>query len=207
VRVVEIFDSLQGEGFWAGTPMTFIRLAGCNAQELGLGCVRWCDTVHSWDAESGAEMSASEVTAALPQSNLRRVCLTGGEPLLQDKEFAELVTLLQESRRLVHVETNGTLDLPSGVRPDWVTVSPKPPHYSVSPGLKGVLSEIKVVVDDIPFRADTVEALSLVHPTAVVSLQPEWSRFEQTAAAAAAAVMAHPDWRLSLQLHKVMGMR
>ena len=152
MRVVEIFDSLQGEGFWAGTPMTFIRLAGCNAQELGLGCVRWCDTVGSWDAENGREMSPTEVSVALPPSSIRRVCVTGGEPLLQDEEFAELVTVLQHSGRLVHVETNGTLDLPPGVRLDWVTVSPKPPRYSVSPGLIGVASEIKVVVDDTDFR-------------------------------------------------------
>jgi organic radical activating enzyme len=187
--------------------MTFIRLAGCNAQELGLGCVRWCDTAYSWDTENGRELSPTEVTVALPPSNIRRVCVTGGEPLLQDEEFAELVTLLQHSGRLVHVETNGTLDLPPGVRPDWVTVSPKPPRYSVSSGLIGVVSEIKVVVDDTVFRTEVVEALCEMHPTAVVSLQPEWTSFERTAAAAAAAVMTHPDWRLSLQLHKVLGMR
>ena len=86
-------------------------------------------------------------------------------------------------------------------------MSPKPPRYSVSPGLIGVVSEIKVVVDETVFRTDVVEALSRLHPTAVVCLQPEWTSFEQTAAAAAAAVMTHPDWRLSLQLHKVLGLR
>ena len=207
MRVVEIFDSLQGEGFWVGTPMTFIRLAGCNAQELGLGCVTWCDTVCSWDAENGREMSPTELILALPPSNIPRVCVTGGEPLLQNEEFAELVTLLQRSGRLVHVETNGTLDLPAGVRLDWVTVSPKPPFYAVSPGLIGVVSEIKVVVDRTPFPTEVVEALSRTHPAAVVSLQPQWTDFEQTAVVAAGAVMAHPDWRLSLQLHKVLGMR
>jgi len=204
VRVLEIFDSLQGEGVWAGTPMTFVRFSGCNAHELGLGCVAWCDTDYSWDADSGRDMSSVKVAATLPLSGLPRVCLTGGEPLLQGEEFADLVTLLQDAGRLVHVETNGTLDLPGGARPDWVTVSPKPPAYAVSPGLGGVLHEIKVVVDET-FRADAVEELARAHPTAVVSIQPEWSRFDQTAAVAVSAVMAHPDWRLSLQVHKVLG--
>jgi len=206
VRVIEIFDSLQGEGAWAGVPTAFVRFAGCNAADLGLGCTAWCDTEHSWDPEGGHEMSPAEVAAALASSALRRVCLTGGEPLLQGEEFALLVTLLQDRGLTVHVETNGTLDLPGGVRPGWVTVSPKPPHYVVSPGLTGAVDEIKVVVDEA-FRADVVEGLSRDHPTAVVSLQPEWSRFRETAAEATAAAMAHPDWRVSLQLHKVLGIR
>ncbi|MHB9150583.1 MAG: 7-carboxy-7-deazaguanine synthase QueE [Thermoleophilia bacterium] len=204
MRVVEIFDSLQGEGFWAGTPMTFVRFAGCNAPTLGLDCVAWCDTDYSWDAEDARDMSPQEVIIALPGSGLRRVCLTGGEPLLQGEEFADLVTLLQGSGRVVHVETNGTLDIPGGALPDWVTVSPKPPRYAISSGLREALSEIKVVVG-AAFQVNVVEELSRAHPGAVVCLQPEWSSLTRSAAAAVSAVMAHPDWRLSIQLHKVLG--
>lgn len=203
MRVVEIFDSLQGEGFWAGTPMTFVRFAGCNALTLGLGCVAWCDTDYSWHAEDAQDMSPHEVMIALPRLGLRRVCLTGGEPLLQGEEFSDLVTLLQDSGRVVHVETNGTLDIPGCALPDWVTVSPKPPLYAVSSGLREALSEIKVVVD-AAFQVDVVEELSRTHPGAVVCLQPEWSKLSVSAAAAVSAVMAHPDWRLSIQLHKVL---
>lgn len=186
--------------------MTFVRFAGCNAPTLGLDCVAWCDTDYSWDAEDARDLSPQEVMTSLPRSGLRRVCLTGGEPLLQGEEFAHLVTLLQESGRAVHVETNGTLDLPGRALPDWVTVSPKPPRYTVSSGLSAALSEIKVVVGEA-FRVEVVEALSRAHPGAAVCLQPEWSRLSLSGAVAASAVMAHPDWRLSIQLHKVLGIR
>ena len=55
LRVLEIFDSIQGEGHWTGTPMTFVRLAGCNAVELGLDCAHWCDTSGSWHRDDGRE--------------------------------------------------------------------------------------------------------------------------------------------------------
>ena len=147
MRVLEIFDSLQGEGVWTGTPMTFVRLAGCNAPALGLACVRWCDTPDSWDAVGGVELSVAEVAA---QVRLPRVCLTGGEPLMQPVELAELIEVLHEQGRRVHLETNGTLppalaaggaeapDCRKGATPDWVAVSPKPPHYGVAREWDGV---------------------------------------------------------------------
>ncbi|MBC7293149.1 MAG: 7-carboxy-7-deazaguanine synthase QueE, partial [Thermoleophilia bacterium] len=107
LRVVEIFDSLQGEGWWTGTPMTFVRLAGCNAPELGLACVRWCDTRESWDVAAGEELTVPEVLARV---SLPRVCLTGGEPLLQVDGIAELLAEATRRRLHVHMETNGTVD-------------------------------------------------------------------------------------------------
>lgn len=206
MRVLEIFHSLQGEGAWAGTPMTFVRFAGCNAPSLGLGCLDWCDTAHSWDREGGDDLSVSGVLDAVRDGGLPRVCLTGGEHLLQGEEFAELVLLLQLEGHAVHVETNGTLAIPGVVRPDWVTVSPKPPDYHVAEGLHGVVDELKLVVD-ADFRVGVAEDLAAAHPTAAVCLQPECSRFEANAATAVAAVMAHPGWKLSLQLHRLLGLR
>ena len=108
-RVNEIFYSLQGEGYWTGTPMVFLRFSGCN-----LKCP-FCDTDHS----SYQEMSAGEIVAEMLQAggDCRRACVTGGEPSLQlDKA---LVEALHGAGFEVHVETNGTRPLPAGV--DWVT--------------------------------------------------------------------------------------
>ena len=97
-RVNEIFCSLQGEGFWTGTPMVFLRFSGCN-----LKCP-FCDTDHG----GFREMSDGEIVAEILQAggSCRRVCVTGGEPSLQLDEV--LVDALHGAGFKVHVETNGT---------------------------------------------------------------------------------------------------
>ncbi len=97
VRVCEIFDSVQGEGILIGVPHTFVRLSGCN-----LSC-RWCDTKYA-QAASGKEMEPSDVLKA---TGPEHVCVTGGEPLLQD--VAGLFKLLSENGKKITVETNCTI--------------------------------------------------------------------------------------------------
>jgi len=213
--VIEIFDSLQGEGFWTGVPMTFVRLAGCNAPALGLGCVRWCDTPASWSPESGAELEPSEI---LDRVGLPRLCLTGGEPLLQAEAAKALVVEAHRRGVRVHVETNGTLPPPgteSEAVFDWVVVSPKPPDYLIAPGWEGLIDELKLIVDE-QLDAATAERLAARHAEVVVSIQPEWGSVPEDAgrggkgssiARAIGLVMEHPDWRLSLQIHKYLGIR
>jgi Organic radical activating enzymes len=202
VRVFEIFDSLQGEGVWTGVPMTFVRLAGCNGPLWGLSCSLWCDTRDSWDPAAGADLQVERVAERV---TMPRVCLTGGEPMLQGAEVAELAVLLRRRGVLMHLETNGILPLPPGPDLDWVTVSPKPPEYRVAPGFAGRVDELKVVVDG-GFRAEVAEALAAAHPAAVMCLQPEAGGGAEAVASAVAAVCAHPTWRLSVQLHKVLGL-
>src|SRR5680860_472968 len=115
---MEIFPSLQGEGVWAGTPMTFVRLAGCNAPEEGLACVEWCDTRESWAGFSdvgAAELSSEQVAR---QVDLPRVCFTGGEPLLQAVEvegrFPGAAVCLQPEAGGGHGAVQRTLDLVQG---------------------------------------------------------------------------------------------
>ncbi len=223
LRVLEIFDSLQGEGRWTGIPMTFVRLAGCNAPELGLTCTKWCDTPDSWSVEGGREMGVGEVIA---QIRLPRVCITGGEPLLQ-RDGVERLALEVRSRGVkVHVETNGTIAPPIPTAPpiatafrapvapgggargdrvfDWATVSPKPPGHVVASGWSGSVDELKFILDD-DFEAAIAERVAADHPEAVVCIQPVWG--ESAAQKAVAMVADHPDWRLSLQTHKFLGMR
>lgn len=202
LRVLEIFDSLQGEGYWTGIPMTFVRLAGCNAPELRLACTRWCDTRESWDPGAGEELTVGQI---MGRSRLPRLCLTGGEPLLQTEGAVELLLEAHGRGMRVHVETNGTLDPPAGAGRsfDWVAVSPKPPDYRMARGWDGRVDELKLVADD-SLDAATAERVAASHPEAVVFIQPESGT---SAERAIALVMDHPEWRLSLQTHKLLGIR
>ncbi len=100
MKVSEIFPSLQGEGLLMGIPTTFIRFTGCN-----LRCV-WCDTKYAYD--EGEDQSVDDIVNAVSSFGIKRVCLTGGEPLLQ-KELMELINALVGFE--ISVETNGSLDI------------------------------------------------------------------------------------------------
>ncbi len=210
--------------------MTFVRLAGCNAPALGLGCVRWCDTSGSWEAGSGTELFPEEIADRV---GLPRLCLTGGEPLLQAEGVVALVAAAHARGIRVHLETNGTLDPPraaagqgqrdgqpavrgegrvpggSAAEPlfDWAVVSPKPPDYFIAPGWGGIVDELKLVTDEW-LDAATAERLAAAHAEAIISIQPVWVGDSGPAARRAyRLVMDHPEWRLSLQTHKYLGIR
>ncbi len=210
MRVVEIFDSLQGEGVWAGVPMTFLRLAGCNAPELGLGCLEWCDTRVGCGPWAGFVLSIVSVAALV---RFPRCCVTGWEPLLQEVEVSLLVAALHLRGVLVHLETNGTLVPRFSPLADWITVSPKPPVYDVTPELGRVAAEVKVIVDArlacLGLEEASERVREIVRPfvDAQVCLQPEASGGPELVRMTADLVMAHPKWRLSLQLHKIVGIR
>jgi|WetSurMetagenome_2_1015567.scaffolds.fasta_scaffold94096_1 7-carboxy-7-deazaguanine synthase len=224
LRVLEIFDSLQGEGYWTGVPMTFVRLAGCNAPGLGLDCVRWCDTKDSWPARAGDDV---DIEAIVERVNYPRLCLTGGEPLLQLEGVVALLEAAHARGMRVHVETNGTIGSGAGnafacLDFDWVVVSPKPPDYAVSPGWEGLIDELKLVADE-GLDTGTAERLAAAHPGAFVCIQPLGAapsagggRGGSDSAGDPATVsvkraidlvMSHPEWRLSLQAHKLLGIR
>ncbi|MBA7483715.1 7-carboxy-7-deazaguanine synthase [subsurface metagenome] len=100
--VSEIFRSLQGEGKNQGRPCTFVRLAGCN-----LRCA-WCDTAYA--REGGEEMSLTQVLDRVWLQNGKQICITGGEPLLQQEEVLELLKKFSLHGYTVEIETNGTRD-------------------------------------------------------------------------------------------------
>lgn len=207
LRVIEVFDSLQGEGVWAGTPMTFVRLAGCNAADLNLDCLAWCDTPEAWDSTAGESRDVARLAVSV---RLPRVCLTGGEPLLQGLPVAEFVSQLHQTGKKVHLETNGTLEPVCDC--DWVVVSPKPPGYAVTDGWLGRIDELKFVVGS-DFDAKIVERKATQHPEAIVCLQPQGPAGSRDlplggpVKLAISLVMAHPTWRLSLQAHELLGVR
>lgn len=114
MKVIEIFFSLQGEGVLMGTPTTFVRFEGCN-----LDCA-WCDTRYA--REGGKEMSVNEVVDRVEEVGAPFVCLTGGEPMLQEDIIA-LVRELLESEHHVTIETNGTVPLQQLPTSDDILIS------------------------------------------------------------------------------------
>lgn len=180
MKVNEIFYSLQGEGFFTGTPAVFIRFSGCN-----LSCP-FCDTDHV----AGKQLTEEYIVREVIRHPASHVVVTGGEPGLQ--LTASLVEKLHAAEKFVQIETNGTCELPEGV--DWVTCSPKE---------RGELcvkhiDEIKVVYtgqDLSVFEAMEVKAHSL-QPCSC-----------QNTDEVVDYILKHPIWRLSLQTHKLIDIR
>lgn len=114
MKVVEIFFSLQGEGVLMGTPTTFVRFAGCN-----LDCA-WCDTRYA--REGGEEMSIEQILTKVEASGTPFVCLTGGEPMLQDDIYRLIQALLDDSYHIT-IETNGSMPLQRLPNSDEILIS------------------------------------------------------------------------------------
>jgi len=110
MKVSEIFTSCQGEGCWAGVPMQFIRLQGCNLYPMSL-CCSWCDTKYAQDPSGGMEMSVNQVLCFVGEQPCW-VCITGGEPLWQEPELRVLVEELRKRNYRITIETNGAFPLP-----------------------------------------------------------------------------------------------
>lgn len=184
MKVNEIFYSLQGEGFYTGTPAVFLRLSGCN-----LSC-RFCDTRH----QEGVEMEYGEILERVCAYPARHIVITGGEPSLQLNDL--LVDMLHEAGFYIQVETNGTHPLPEEV--DWVTCSPK------EGGEVRVrnIDELKVV-----YRGQDVEETANILPAMHYFLQPcssdEYAGGSNTSETVD-YILTHPHWRLSLQTHKLI---
>lgn len=207
--VKEIFYTLQGEGANAGTPAVFCRFAGCNlwsgreADRAGAAC-DFCDTDFVGTGGEGggrfaqAESLAEAIEARWPGEapEHRFVVCTGGEPLLQLD--ADLVDALRRRGFRIAVETNGTVCAPDGI--DWLCVSPKgATALSVRRG-----QELKLVFPQREAPPERFESLEFEH----FYLQPmDGPAREANTRAAIAYCLAHPRWKLSIQSHKVVGIR
>lgn len=184
LKVVEIFDSIQGEGNFMGQYVTFVRFAGCN-----LHCP-FCDEERKYP--NAIEMAIPQVLSAC---NQRIVVLTGGEPTRQ-VDFPFLVKELKREGHRVHVETNGTSSIMSNA--DYVTVSPKAPLYECCPEP----DEIKLVVDE-ELTFETALRLSY-RITNKVWLQPcDGPNIEVSKRKIIDWVRQRPDrFQAGIQLHK-----
>ena len=207
--VKEVFYTLQGEGANAGTPAVFLRFAGCNlwsgreADRAAAAC-DFCDTDFvGTDGPGGGKFGdaaalADAVAAAWPSRarSHRFVVCTGGEPLLQLDRAA--IEELHARGFRVAIETNGTIAPPAGI--DWVCVSPKADAaLAVAKG-----NELKLVYPQAEAPPERFEALAFDH----FFLQPmDGPARDANTREAIDYCLAHPRWRLSLQSHKIIGIR
>lgn len=194
MKVNEIFQSLQGEGYHTGTPAVFVRLSGCN-----LRCP-FCDTRH----EEGCEMREPDIVEQVGRYAAQLVVVTGGEPALQ--LTSSLVDALHAIGKTVAVETNGTRPLPPQV--DWITLSPK--DAFLGPQAAPILTqanEIKVIFDGIhtpdEYKGITISHARFLQPCDTGDADKNRSITQQTID----YTLQHPQWRLSLQTHKLLGIR
>jgi 7-carboxy-7-deazaguanine synthase len=205
--VKEIFYTLQGEGANAGTPAVFLRFAGCNLwsgreQHRAAAICRFCDTdfVGTDGPGGGKFRSAAELAGAIatkwPRTmrGRRFVVCTGGEPLLQlDRP---LVEALHARGFRVAIETNGTLTPPRGI--DWICVSPK----ARAPLVLTRGDELKLVYPQAGAEPERYEGLAFDH----FFLQPmDGPQRVRNTRLAVAYCRRRPRWRLSLQIHKLIG--
>jgi len=206
--VNEIFYTLQGEGANAGTPAVFCRFAGCNLwsgreEDRARAACDFCDTdfVGTEGAGGGrfadAELLADAIEASWPGGREHRfVVFTGGEPLLQLDDAAARAVRSRGFR--LAVETNGTVPLTCEL--DWVCVSPK----AAQPLAVRAGQELKLVYPQPEAPPERFESLAFEH----FFLQPmAGAQGERNTRAAVEYCLAHPRWRLSIQSHKVLGIR
>ncbi len=188
---MELFYSLQGEGYHQGKAAFFIRLAGCD-----VGCV-WCDVKESWDASKHPVLSVEEIVAAAAAHPSRIAIVTGGEPLLH--QLDPLTTALKAAGFQTHIETSGSSPMSGSW--DWVCFSPKKFKAPLPESVKAA-DELKVVVFN---TSDFAFANSFVNDIAFDCkkyLQPEWEKSDAMTPLVIEYIKSNPSWELSAQLHK-----
>lgn len=193
--VVETFHSVQGEGSHTGVSAFFIRLGGCDVH------CPWCDTKESWNAKQHPKKSILELAEEVKQAKSAIAIITGGEPLLHD--LTPLTAAIKEYNIPVHLETSGSH--PFSGEFDWVTFSPKQflaPHPSIYPRV----NELKVVIVNEYDLKWAEQQAALVPPETVKYLQPEWST-SKSKDLIFDYVLKNPQWRISLQTHKLLEVR
>ena len=206
--VKEIFYTLQGEGANAGKAAVFCRFSGCNLwsgreEDRARAVCQFCDTDFVGVGPDGGRFTtASSLANAVARAwrgdddESRFVVCTGGEPLLQLDD--ELVNAFHHEKFTVAVETNGTREAPSAI--DWVCVSPK----AGAPLVQRTGSELKLVFPQKDAMPEQFENLDFEH----FFLQPmDGPVVDENTKRAIEYCMSHPRWRLSLQTHKLLGIR
>jgi 7-carboxy-7-deazaguanine synthase len=201
--VVETFHSVQGEGTFTGTPMHFIRLAGCPLQRGGT-CVNFdgrpflCDT----NVEKRMEFDEPEIIHFIEDSWEKRICITGGEPLIHD-----LTYLIEEARIrgiVAHLETSGCIQ--SYPINCWITCSPKSGFFARA---VSDADEVKLLIE---WETELLTILPRVELHPNVFVQPIWDadheKFKLNLQKCLNVLRMQPwKWRLSTQVHKFLGLR
>jgi 7-carboxy-7-deazaguanine synthase len=192
--VVEVFRTIQGEGYHTGKAAVFIRLAGCDI------CCNWCDSRNSWNADDWPKLPVTVIAERVLDFQIRDVIISGGEPLQHDLSL--LTNFLHRNNRKVFLETSGASPITGNW--DWICLSPKrnaPPLNTIYP----LANEMKVVVSseaDFDWADDQSKHLN---SNCLLYLQPEWSAQKQIIPLITDYILENPVWMLSLQSHKYIG--
>ena len=192
--IMEYFYSIQGEGVFVGQPSFFIRMGGCD-----VGCV-WCDVKDSWDADKHPKISIDSLLEEAIKYPSRLVIITGGEPAMYD--LTELTKKFKEAGYRVHIETSGAYPLVGEF--DWITFSPKKFKQPLEDVAK-MADELKIVVfnkSDIKWAEEHQKLVSL---DCKLFLQPEWDKRKISEKIVFDYVLINPNWFVSLQTHKYLG--
>lgn len=199
---MEAFYTLQGEGSHSGKAAYFIRLGGCD-----VGCV-WCDVKESWDSRKHPVKSVDEIIDHMYReipvqtggTTLPIIVITGGEPLLHD--LTALTGALHQEGFSINIETSGSSPVSGEL--DWICLSPKK-FKAPLPELVAMASELKMVVFNKSDFAWAEHYEALVPPGCRLFLQPEWEKRDQMTPLIVNYILQHPQWQLSLQTHKYIG--
>ncbi len=191
--VMEMFYSVQGEGYNAGKPAAFVRIGGCD-----VGC-HWCDVKEAWDASVHPLTETEQIITYLSGFPAKAVVITGGEPLSYN--LSPLSKGLKKRGVSIFVETCGAYSLSGNF--DWICLSPKQ-NMSPRPDMLQMADELKVIIheaSDLEFAALNAKQ---VKKSCLLYLQPEWSKYNEVLPKIVEYIKQHPRWMISLQTHKFM---
>ena len=206
-RIKEIYFTQQGEGSNTGRDFVFVRFSGCNLwsgkeKNRKSAICQFCDTdFYGTDGINGGVYSAKQLIEKIKslwvsRDNNIAVVLTGGEPLLQVND--ELVAALKQEQIYIAVETNGTLDAPDHI--DWICMSPKAnTEIKLKRG-----NEIKVI---FPQESLDPEKFSLFNFSEFYLQPMDSNKYQENLNATITYCQKNPKWKLSLQTHKILGIR
>tara|TARA_B100000085_G_C18468139_1_gene481872 strand:- start:185 stop:814 length:630 start_codon:yes stop_codon:yes gene_type:complete len=206
-RIKEIYFTQQGEGSNTGRDFVFVRFSGCNLwsgkeKNRKSAICQFCDTdFYGTDGINGGVYSAKQLIEKIKslwvsRDNNIAVVLTGGEPLLQVND--ELVAALKQEQIYIAVETNGTLDAPDHI--DWICMSPKAnTEIKLKKG-----NEIKVI---FPQESLDPEKFSLFDFSEFYLQPMDSNKYQENLNATITYCQKNPKWKLSLQTHKILGIR
>lgn len=190
---MELFYTIQGEGFHQGKAATFIRLGGCD-----VGCV-WCDVKESWDASKHPKIHVEEIAERTLKFPSEICVITGGEPTMYD--LLPLTTSLHQIGKKTHLETSAAYPITGEW--EWICISPKKFKAPLPENMK-LADELKVVVFNKSDFEWAEEYALQISPQCNLFLQPEWSKEKEMLPLIVEYVKQHPEWEISLQVHKYM---
>lgn len=193
IPIMEMFYTIQGEGFHTGRAAYFIRTGGCD-----IGCV-WCDVKESWDANAHPPLSVEEIVNEVIKSKTDFVVITGGEPTMYD--LTALTAALKKIGIEIALETSGAYPIQGHF--DWICLSPKKFKMPLEKNYK-LANELKMIIFNKSDFDWADELKNKVTKTCKLYVQTEWDKSEKMLPLIINYVKDNWEWKISLQTHKFL---